>query len=457
MSRPPRHTPAIRKEIILFLGDLVALCAIIPAALWLRYPGLPPYEIILGYLTFGPVLILWRIFAAYWAGLYDLRQKLTLPDHFFAGIGAALLAIVPGYLLLALAQLYGFSEVRVSRLVVLLEMGLFIAWVAGTRAIMLWWLNRIGWKIRTMLVGPQKPCEELAAEIDRYAPKPVEVTAAIHLEGKDPAAAARHIDQAIRDNPIDQIILVQPGETGPVFREVLRQCETGPAEVYLYPDLDHTLLLNSPVQSIAGLPLVSLRPAYNSRLYRLGKRILDLTAAMLLLILSLPILSLAVAAIKLTSKGPSFFVQARIGRNGKPFYVYKLRTMHADAEQNSGPVLAQRDDPRITPVGRTLRKWRIDEIPQLWNVLRGEMSLVGPRPEREAFVKQFIDENPLYERRLLVRPGLTGLAQIHGRYDTNVTHKLRYDLMYINSISLAGDLRILFATVQTVLTGKGAV
>ncbi|MEX2015390.1 MAG: sugar transferase, partial [Candidatus Hydrogenedentales bacterium] len=123
----------------------------------------------------------------------------------------------------------------------------------------------------------------------------------------------------------------------------------------------------------------------------------------------------------------------------------------------SGPVLATANDPRITPVGRMLRRMRIDEIPQLWNVLRGDMSLVGPRPERADFIARFTQETPLYERRFLVKPGLTGLAQIHGRYDTDYAQKLRYDLIYINTLSLQTDLRILLATIRTVLTARGAV
>jgi lipopolysaccharide/colanic/teichoic acid biosynthesis glycosyltransferase len=134
----------------------------------------------------------------------------------------------------------------------------------------------------------------------------------------------------------------------------------------------------------------------------------------------------------------------------------KFRTMVHGAESGSGPVLSERGDPRVTPLGRFMRRFRLDEAPQLWNVLTGAMSLVGPRPERPAFVARFTETDPLYERRHLVRPGMTGLAQIHGRYDSDYAHKLRYDLMYVNSASFAMDLRILFATLRIVVTGSGA-
>jgi len=188
-----------------------------------------------------------------------------------------------------------------------------------------------------------------------------------------------------------------------------------------------------------------------------GKRLIDIGLSLFLLVLLSPFCLLAALAIRLTSPGPALFSQERIGRDGRPFTLRKLRTMVVGAEDESGPVLSTKGDPRVTAVGRWLRKLRLDEVPQLWNVLCGQMSLVGPRPERREFIDRFVRENPLYQRRLLVKPGLTGLAQVHGRYDTDYTYKLRYDLIYINRICLTQDLRILFATIRTVLTGRGAI
>jgi len=166
--------------------------------------------------------------------------------------------------------------------------------------------------------------------------------------------------------------------------------------------------------------------------------------------------SLAVAlAVKFTSPGPVIYKQTRVGRHGKEFNILKFRTMIADAERIVGPVLAGVNDPRITKVGRFLRKTRLDEIPQLINVLRGEMSLVGPRPERPHFVAQFCESFPVYRERLVVKPGLTGLAQVNGAYDTSAENKLKYDLAYIYNQSLWLDLLILLETVKVVLAGEG--
>ena len=167
----------------------------------------------------------------------------------------------------------------------------------------------------------------------------------------------------------------------------------------------------------------------------------------MMLIVTSPILLVTALAVKLDSKGPVFYRQTRITRGGKEFDVLKFRSMRQDAEKLSGPVLAQEDDPRVTKVGRIIRSLRIDELPQLFNVLKGEMSLVGPRPERPYFVDQFIERNKYYALRHNVRAGITGYAQVYGKYSTNFTHKLRFDLLYIKNYSIGLDLQILFQTV----------
>jgi lipopolysaccharide/colanic/teichoic acid biosynthesis glycosyltransferase len=152
------------------------------------------------------------------------------------------------------------------------------------------------------------------------------------------------------------------------------------------------------------------------------------------------------------------FAQERVGLHGDPFVMYKFRSMYVDAEKKTGPTWASDNDPRITPVGIWLRKLRLDELPQLYNVLKGDMSLVGPRPEREYFVNQFKKQIPLYTRRLRVRPGITGWAQVKWKYDEtfdDVVEKTKYDLFYVENISLKMDLKILINTIFTMLAGKG--
>ena len=186
--------------------------------------------------------------------------------------------------------------------------------------------------------------------------------------------------------------------------------------------------------------------------YRKAKPVLDLLSATLLLVLFSPAIAVTAILIKLTSKGPVFYKQERVGLNGRVFTLIKLRTMHHGAEAKSGPTWAQGDyeDPRVTPIGRILRKTHLDEIPQLVNVLRGEMSLIGPRPERPYFVNLFAEEIPEYAKRLAVKPGITGLAQVragYGRTIRDVKRKVRLDLVYIRRLCWWVDLSIALATL----------
>lgn len=189
--------------------------------------------------------------------------------------------------------------------------------------------------------------------------------------------------------------------------------------------------------------------------YEITKRIIDLFVAGTGLILAIPILVLAMLAIKLESQGPVFYRQIRVGKDGLLFEIIKLRTMVPDAEKD-GPQWAAKNDNRVTRVGRILRKTRIDEIPQLWNVLKGEMSMVGPRPERPNFTVQFNGEVPGFVERLQVKPGITGLAQVMGGYDLTPAEKLSLDREYIDRQGIWLDIKMIAKTVMVVLTGYGA-
>lgn len=188
------------------------------------------------------------------------------------------------------------------------------------------------------------------------------------------------------------------------------------------------------------------------------KRAIDFLGALAGLVVAAPIMALVALAIKLDSKGPIFYSQERMGRFGETFRIYKFRSMRTDAEAAGPQWAARKDDPRLTRLGALLRRSHLDELPQLLNVLMGDMSLVGPRPERPCFVETLSQDVPRYDERLLIKPGMTGLAQVHYRYDTSVSdvkRKLRFDLLYVKSMCLALDARILFWTVAVVLTGRG--
>jgi len=196
-----------------------------------------------------------------------------------------------------------------------------------------------------------------------------------------------------------------------------------------------------------------------SRFIRISKRVIDLVASAVLLVLSSPVIFLAALAIKLDSRGPILFFQERSGEFGKVFILYKFRSMMSNAEEETGPVWATEDDVRITRVGRIIRKLRIDELPQLWCVFRGDMSLVGPRPERPYFVEQLKNKIPYYNERFTVKPGVTGWAQVkypYGASEEDALEKLKYELYYIKNMSFLLDLIVIFHTVKIVLLGRGA-
>ncbi|WAA13977.1 sugar transferase [Fervidibacillus halotolerans] len=191
------------------------------------------------------------------------------------------------------------------------------------------------------------------------------------------------------------------------------------------------------------------------RIYLHIKRLFDIIFAIIGLILSSPILLIVAILIKFESPGPVFYKQERLGLRGRSFQVIKLRSMVVDAEKN-GAKWADKDDPRVTKIGKFIRKTRIDEIPQLWNVLIGEMSLIGPRPERPMFTAQFNKEIPGFINRLQVKPGVTGWAQVNGGYDITPKEKLELDLQYIRNMNILLDLKIILKTIKIVFTGNGA-
>ena len=211
------------------------------------------------------------------------------------------------------------------------------------------------------------------------------------------------------------------------------------------------------VSNIVGEPLVDISKADMSESTINLKRTSDIIISIIALILISPLILILSILIKCDSKGPIFYKQKRIGYHKKPFNIYKFRSMKVDAEAN-GPTLSTLDDPRITKLGKIMRKYRLDELPQFWNVVKGDMSLVGPRPEREYYIKQIIKIAPYYSLVHQVRPGITSWGMVKFGYASNVDEmisRLKYDLLYIENVSLAVDLKIIFYTINTVFTGKG--
>ena len=296
------------------------------------------------------------------------------------------------------------------------------------------------------------------AEGDALPSGTIEVTAA-----GAPEAAIAELPRLIDRLGVHDVLIALGSDDHLYLDEVLRVIDAHPTNgrpvsLKLVPDFYTAVGGMARTEHIYGLPLIEVLPEPIPAWEKRTKRLLDIAASAVVLVVWLPLWLLLGALVRTTSSGPAIYRQVRVGRGGRPFTMFKFRTMVDGAERETGPVWAGKADARVTPLGRWLRRLRLDEVPQLWNVFRGEMSLVGPRPERPYFVETLAQEIPLYGRRHRVQPGLTGLAQVKWRYDTDiedVRQKLKYDLFYIENMSLRTDAGILLQTVRTALMGKG--
>jgi exopolysaccharide biosynthesis polyprenyl glycosylphosphotransferase len=321
---------------------------------------------------------------------------------------------------------------------------------------------------RVAVVGSGEAAREIARalrgqhghglRVAGYVPLPHEAAAAPEAEADlGPCLGLpQDLPALLAAGVVDDIILADSGDSWQTrLIDGLAGSRPGHTNVLLLPGPFESLIGRMRYRWVHDLPLIEVVRESEWRINRPVKRLLDLAAGALLLLLSLPVLAVCAAAIRLTSPGPVFYRQTRVGRGRRPFTLWKLRTMRVDAEAESGEVLAQLGDPRLTPIGAFLRRFRLDEIPQLASVLQGTMSLVGPRPERPGFVQRYLAEVPGYAERFSLAPGCTGLAQVNGYYHSTPQNKLRYELAYIANWSLWLDLSILLRTVKIVLTSRG--
>jgi exopolysaccharide biosynthesis polyprenyl glycosylphosphotransferase len=258
----------------------------------------------------------------------------------------------------------------------------------------------------------------------------------------------KDLERFVANDEVDQIILTGSSLGYKGIVDLILLCEKNLITFNMVPDLFRIMTSNMDVQSLDDIPLLGIsRWPLDFFWNRVIKRIEDIMGASLGLVFASPVMGLAAILVKLDSPGPVLFRQERCGEHGKVFNLYKLRTMKMNAEAGTGPIFAVENDPRRTRIGTWLRKWNLDELPQLWNVLEGHMSLVGPRPERPSFVEQFKEEIDRYMWRHVSKPGLTGWAQVNGlRGNTSIEERIKYDLYYLENWSLTFDFKILLKT-----------
>lgn len=265
------------------------------------------------------------------------------------------------------------------------------------------------------------------------------------------------IKDIVKQNKIEDVILAIESSEHHLINNIINDLEETGADIKIVPDMYDLLTGSVKMNYLFGTALIEISQDIMPLWQKNLKRIIDIIVSVLILVLGSPFYLILIILVKLTSKGPVFYVQERIGHNGLPFKIYKFRTMQVGAEK-AGPQLSSKSDPRITRVGRFLRMFRLDEFPQFWNVLIGDMSLVGPRPERQYFIDRIMEKAPHYTHLLKVKPGITSWGQIKFGYAENVqqmVERMKFDILYVENMSLAMDLKILFYTVLIIFQGRG--
>lgn len=412
--------------------------------------GIPEFE---GFLPL--LLILLPVFAIIFRSfkLYEPMRSNTRIAEIKKVINASSLSTLCFITLLYLIKEYKYS--RVMFVVFFIQVTFFLSVFRLSIRTILSELRKRGLNLRTIIIaGDGKLASEVARNLLAHSEYGLKV---IGFLSKDTRRTGEKIDgipilgsyadtkKIILQTKADQLILALPFEQIRLIRPILGQIYNEFIEIKIVPDLYEYFTLRRGIELLGDLPVINLRESPLFGWNRLLKRIFDISISSIVLFLTLPLTLIIIIVIKLSSKGPVFYKQQRMGLDGRPFEIIKFRSMKLDAEKETGPVWARKGDNRITKIGMFLRRLNLDELPQFYNVLKGEMSIVGPRPERPEFMQDFKKKIPEYMLRHKMKAGITGLAQIKGmRGNTSIEERTKYDLFYIENWSLFYDIKIFF-------------
>jgi Undecaprenyl-phosphate glucose phosphotransferase len=443
-------------EQLMLAGDLALIAGCWVAAYLVRFyvirgTDIPAFG---GYaLQLVPILVVWGVAFK----TFDLYRPHRLASHVSEWLDIAKASTL-GVLVLVALMTFAFRSYDYSRLVIGIFWAASIVACSLSRAVFreaLRVARRHGYNQRyAVVVGGGEPVIEVLRVLRHRPDVGIQLLGVLSDKDQMEGVGGRWLGtpediRAVLDaRPVDIVIIALPHGEYSRMSAVLNAIGDDPVAIHFVPDVFSLASLRGGIEEFEGLPIIHLR---ESPLYGWNgvlKRGFDLVLGALALMGALPVMLFVALAIRLTSAGPVLYRQERMGLDGRRFAMLKFRTMRLDAEAESGPQWARPDDPRSTPVGAVLRRWSVDELPQLVNVLRGEMSLVGPRPERPSFVEEFRRRVPGYMLRHKVKAGMTGFAQINGwRGNTSLKKRIEYDLYYIERWSLGFDLRILLQTL----------
>lgn len=448
-----------KKKILLFAGDVLLISLAFLLAEMIRFRVFT-WDLT-AYAGTGAIIVAAHLLGFYLADLYNFELSFSTARYAFRFLAA--ITIVT----LALATVFFFLPSMTAGRIIFLLNYIFVGLLAFSwRLLFEWWLKNILKRPNKLLIiGAGKAGMELydfVKDRDNF-----QITGFVdddrskaEIKGLPYMGATGMLKELVGSTKVNMVILAAMRIENPSLISSIIDCKMKGVRVLDLPSFYEVFAGNIPVEHTNKLWFVSNpiagveQSVYNVRI----KKVIDLTLATIGLGLSLPLCALISIAIKMESEGPVFYRQNRVGLRDETFEIIKFRSMNVGAEKN-GAVWAIKNDSRVTRVGKVIRKLRLDEIPQMWNVLKGEMSFIGPRPERPEFVSGLTEKIPFYSLRHSVRPGITGWAQVsypYGASDRDAVEKLKYDLFYIKNVSPLMDFHILIKTVRVVLLGKGA-
>ena len=409
------------------------------------------------------VLIIFPV-AFHQARLYATNRARTHIEEVFEIFKAMVTAT-----LIIIALTY-FVRERYSRLTLFFFVAYAFVLVSGTRLAFRQVLNELrrrGYNLKSiLLIGAGELGERVIETIDSHRELGFRIIGIVTRHPSNAVSSVRsipivghvgEIDRILNERKrVDQVLIALPIEDAPLLKGLMEQLALRTVDVRIIPDLYQYITICGGLEEFGGLPIISLQGGPLQGWNLVAKRVFDILVSLVGIILTAPVMLLIAVMVKATSRGPVLFHQERMGMDGRTFPMLKFRTMYTGAEA-AGAKMARRDDPRRTPIGRLLRRTSLDELPQIFNVLRGEMSLVGPRPERPVFIEEFKRQVPKYHLRHKVKAGMTGWAQINGlRGQTSIQKRIEYDLYYIENWSLFLDVKILLRTALGGFISKNA-